>query len=187
VAGAADRARVDARALPAGARAGGDAGAGAQVAAVERLRERVLGWRPPRIALAFTLAALVLHGLTFGVAAPWGRSPLPGIGLAAAGLAWMTWAWALFRRAGTPLPPTLRPRVFVDEGPFAFGRNPMYLGITAALSGLALALGAPFVALAAAAFAGTVAAVHVPHEEAALRRAFGGWYSDYAARVRRWI
>jgi protein-S-isoprenylcysteine O-methyltransferase Ste14 len=32
-----------------------------------------------------------------------------------------------------------------------------------------------------------VAAVHVPHEEAALRRAFGGWYSDYAARVRRWI
>ena len=29
--------------------------------------------------------------------------------------------------------------------------------------------------------------VHIPHEEAQLQRAFGGWYSDHAASVRRWL
>jgi protein-S-isoprenylcysteine O-methyltransferase Ste14 len=28
---------------------------------------------------------------------------------------------------------------------------------------------------------------HIPHEEAQLQRAYGGWYSDYAATVRRWL
>jgi protein-S-isoprenylcysteine O-methyltransferase Ste14 len=29
--------------------------------------------------------------------------------------------------------------------------------------------------------------VEIPAEEARLRRHFGGWYSDYAAQVRRWM
>jgi len=121
------------------------------------------------------------------VAAPFGQAPLAGAALAAAGVAWVAWARACFRNAGTPVRPADAPRVLVDHGPFAFGRNPMYLGIAAGLSGGALALGVPLLALAAAAFLGVVARVHVPHEEAALKRAFGGWYSDYAAQVRRWI
>jgi protein-S-isoprenylcysteine O-methyltransferase Ste14 len=44
--------------------------------------------------------------------------------------------------------------------------------------------GAP-AAGAAAALAVVVQRVHIPHEEAQLQHAFGGWYSDYAARVRR--
>jgi protein-S-isoprenylcysteine O-methyltransferase Ste14 len=63
----------------------------------------------------------------------------------------------------------------------------MYLGIVVALVGVGLALGVPFMALAAVAFALIVHRVHIPHEEAALQRAFGGWYSDYAAKVRRWL
>jgi protein-S-isoprenylcysteine O-methyltransferase Ste14 len=39
----------------------------------------------------------------------------------------------------------------------------------------------------AVAFAAIVRRVHIPFEEAQLRRAFGGWYSDYAATVRRWL
>jgi protein-S-isoprenylcysteine O-methyltransferase Ste14 len=151
------------------------------------LRTRLLQWRPPRIALGLALAALTLHGAVFGATAPWGRAALAGAGLVAAGLGWMLWAWARFRAAGTPIRPLASPRVLIDEGPFAFGRNPMYLGIAVALLGVALALGSPFVAAAATGFVTLVGAVHVPHEEARLKQAFGGWYSDYAARVRRWL
>jgi protein-S-isoprenylcysteine O-methyltransferase Ste14 len=42
-------------------------------------------------------------------------------------------------------------------------------------------------AIAAANFVVIVSAVHIPHEEASMLRTFGGWYSDYAASVRRWI
>ena len=143
--------------------------------------------RPPRIALGLGLVAALVHVLMHGTAAPLGRAPLAGAALAAAGGAWMAWAWACFRAAGTPTLPTAAPRLLVDHGPFAFGRHPMYLGMTAAMAGLALAFGAPALLLAAAAFLAIVARVHVPHEEAALKRAFGGWYSDYAAQVRRWI
>ncbi|MBL8345176.1 MAG: isoprenylcysteine carboxylmethyltransferase family protein [Rubrivivax sp.] len=148
---------------------------------------RLLRWRPPRVALGLALGALAAHVAWHGVAAPYGQAPLAGAALAAAGVAWMAWAWACFRVAGTPIRPTDAPRVLVDHGPFALGRNPMYLGIAATLVGLALALGVPLLALAAAGFTTIVARVHVPHEEAALKRAFGGWYSDYAAQVRRWI
>ena len=60
-------------------------------------------------------------------------------------------------------------------------------GMAVMMLGLGLAVGVPFMAIAAANFVVIVAAVHIPHEEAQLQRAFGGWYSDYAAGVRRWI
>jgi protein-S-isoprenylcysteine O-methyltransferase Ste14 len=153
-------------------------------------RSSVLRWRPPRIAAWLLVAGLALHALVVGTGAaalPFGRAPFVGLTLAAAGFLWMLWAWQRFRAVATPIAPTAKPRVLVDDGPFALGRQPMYLGITAQLLGVAIALGSPFVAAAAAAFVAIVGAVHVPHEEAELKRAFGGWYSDYAARVRRWI
>jgi protein-S-isoprenylcysteine O-methyltransferase Ste14 len=152
-----------------------------------RLRAPPLAWPPPRVALGLALAALLVHGAMHGPAAPYGNAPLAGAMLAGAGGVWLAWAWVCLRIAGTPIRPADRPRLLVDHGPFAFGRHPMYLGTTAALAGLALALGVPMLGLAAAAFWAVVANVHVPHEEAALKRAFGGWYSDYVAQVRRWI
>jgi protein-S-isoprenylcysteine O-methyltransferase Ste14 len=152
-----------------------------------RLHDRWLARRPPRIALALALAALLAHVALFGVGAPWGRLPLLGAALAALGAAWVLWAGLLFRAAGTTNAPTGTPVRFVDHGPYAFGRHPMYLGITVQMLGLALALGSPVLAGAAALFVAIVGHVHVPHEEAQLRRAFGGWYSDYAAEVRRWV
>jgi protein-S-isoprenylcysteine O-methyltransferase Ste14 len=148
---------------------------------------RWLRLRPPTIARALAAIAMALHALVFGFEAPLGRSIVGGALVMAAGFAWMAWAWWQFRRAGTPLLPTAQPTLLVDEGPYRFGRNPMYLGMTMLLLGMGLAAGVPFMAVAALNFAVIVGAVHVPHEEAQLRRAFGGWYSDYAASVRRWF
>jgi len=105
-----------------------------------------------------------------------------GAATAAGGLLWATWAWFCLRQAATVAGPR-----FVDHGPYAIGRHPMYLGLTLGLLGAAPALGTPALALVAAAFATLMQRVVIPQEEAQLRRAYGGWYSDYAADVRRWL
>jgi protein-S-isoprenylcysteine O-methyltransferase Ste14 len=143
--------------------------------------------KPPLLAGALLVAALTAHVIVLGTAAPLGRWPLAGGLLAAAAVAWLAWAVASFARAGTPIRPTAQPRVLVEEGPYAFSRHPMYLGLAALLLGLAVALGVPTLAAAAVAFVVVVRRFHVPFEEARLQRTFGGWYSDYAARVRRWL
>jgi protein-S-isoprenylcysteine O-methyltransferase Ste14 len=143
--------------------------------------------RPPVLALALTIVALALHALVLGAAVPWAQSVPIGSALGLAGFGWMAWAHAALRRAGTSIAPTAMPRVLVDEGPYRFGRNPIYLGLLVTMLGLGVAAGVPLMAIAAANFAAIVASVHVPHEEANMQRTFGGWYSDYAASVRRWL
>ena len=148
---------------------------------------RWLRLRPPTLARVLTVIAMGLHALAFGIDAPFGRSIAGGALVMSAGFAWMAWAWWCFRQAGTPLRPIAQPTRLVDEGPYRFGRNPMYLGMVVMMLGMGLASGVPFMAVAALNFVVIVAAVHIPHEEAQLQRAFGGWYSDYAATVRRWL
>ncbi len=111
-----------------------------------------------------------------------------GAALALLGLLWAAWAALTLaqahRQAGTRrgMPPRL-----VDEGPFRWGRHPMYLGAALALVGFALALAWPWLLVAALAFVAAVQRWRIPHEEQQLRRAFGGWYSDYASSVRPWL
>lgn len=151
----------------------------AALAQAGRAGSAALRLQPVVLAAGLAAFALLLHVLLWGVQAPLGRTPAGGGALAAAGLAWAAWAaWQL--RPGRP------PRL-LDEGPFRYGRNPLYLGIAVALVGAAAALGSPPLVLAAGVFAVLMQRLHIPHEEAALRRAFGGWYSDYCASVRRWL
>jgi len=143
---------------------------------------------PALLAGALVIAALLLHAVVPAAVAPAGGGwPLVGAAVAAAGAAWALWAVGTLHAAGTPLAGDAEPRVLVEEGPYRFGRHPFYLGVTAAQLGLALALGVPALAAGAAVFAAVVQRVHIPHEESRLRRRFGGWYSDYAAQVRRWL
>ena len=101
---------------------------------------RWLRWRPPTIARLLTALALGLHALVFRFEAPLGHSIAGGVLLMLAGFAWMAWARWCFRRTRTPLAPTAQPTMLIDEGPYRFGRNPMYLGIAAMMIGLGLAL-----------------------------------------------
>jgi len=110
-----------------------------------------------------------------------------GIALAASASAWSAWAAWTLASAGNALRPGASPRRFVDEGPFALSRNPISLGGVLLTLGLGLTIGLPIFGLAAALSLALAARLHIRREEAELRRAFGGWYSDYAVRVRRWI
>lgn len=110
-----------------------------------------------------------------------------GAALAGSGALTLAWAAWQLRLAGTPVLPQGAPRVLVEEGPYRISRNPMALGTAALLAGAPLAIGWPLLALAAPAWVLYAQRVRIPAEEARLARHFGGWYSDYAAGVRRWI
>jgi protein-S-isoprenylcysteine O-methyltransferase Ste14 len=116
-----------------------------------------------------------------------GAAESGGFALMLAGIGWAMWAAWQLRRSGAPIRPGAAAGVLVEEGPFRFGRNPMALGLTVALLGLAVLSGSVFVGLAAFAYASYMHVVRIPQEEARLRATFGGWYSDYTATVRRWL
>ena len=78
------------------------------------------------------------------------------------------------------------PERLVTGGPYAYTRNPMYLGHLIFLAGLALTLRselAAVIALASAVFFH----VRVRRDEQRLRDFFGEPYAQYCARVKRWI
>jgi protein-S-isoprenylcysteine O-methyltransferase Ste14 len=94
----------------------------------------------------------------------------------------------LFRQAGATFIPQAREhKRLVVDGPYRFTRNPMYLGLTLVALGVALWNGAWPMLLAPIAVVATFNFVHIPYEEAAMRREFGADFDDYARRVRRWI
>ena len=78
------------------------------------------------------------------------------------------------------------PERLVTSGPFAWCRNPMYLGHIIFLIGLTLTLQST---LAAAITIATAVwfQFRVRRDERRLSDRFGQPYQDYRARVRRWI
>jgi protein-S-isoprenylcysteine O-methyltransferase Ste14 len=72
------------------------------------------------------------------------------------------------------------------DGPYAYSRNPQYVGMVAGVSGFALAVDSALVAGLAAAHVGWV--LLLPRaEEPHLRAEFGDAYDRYAARVPRFV
>lgn len=116
--------------------------------------------------------------------------PLPAIGITVFAAGWVApvWAVVLFRREGTELQPTSQAnQKLVTGGPFRFTRNPMYLGLVVATLGIAVWVGAwPMFIVPAAVFF-TAGLVHIPFEEAKMRRQFGTAYDAYTTQVRRWV
>lgn len=92
-----------------------------------------------------------------------------------------------FRRAGTTVSPNRAAEKLVTDGPFSFSRNPMYLGNTLALIGLALIFDVPWFLVVAPAAMLCVQELAIKREEAHLAAKFGAEWASYAARVRRWL
>ena len=116
------------------------------------------------------------------------RSVWLGVALVILGLVVSQSAFFLFQSEGTEVMPHSETNAkLVVRGPYRFTRNPMYLGLTIFSLGIAFWVGTPpMFAVPAFVFA-TCNWVHIPFEEAKMRRQFGAAYDDYTANVRRWI
>lgn len=143
------------------------------------------------------LFTLVAPGLVAGVipALVRGQTPLAGPASVAAGLALGILSAALFvacatafvlRGRGTPNPAD-PPRKLVTSGPFAYCRNPMYVGVVGIIAAQAVAFASWPTAVDAAL---TLALFHVRvvlYEEPVLSRDFGDEFQRYRRTVPRWI
>lgn len=148
---------------------------------------RILAYRPPRIAMALLAAAAVIQVALPATAHSLPMMPLAGGIVGALGFAAMMRAWWLFRVANTAICPTATTTSLITRDIFGISRNPMYLGITLMLLGVALATGgAPFY-LAALAFFVVIDAAFCPYEERKLEAHFGRRFRIYCSEVRRWL
>ena len=152
------------------------------------LRPTVIPW-PPLLFVAALGAALGL-GLVHPL--PWpGLDDLPariiGYGFGALGVGLVAWGTVTLRRAHTNLLPHRGADHPVTDGPFRIWRNPLYMGETLMLLGLAQATGNVWMAIAAPLFALGVLLLSILPEERHLEARFGKEYLDYKARTRRWF
>lgn len=92
-----------------------------------------------------------------------------------------------FRRFRTAVYPNRPAKLVVDSGPFAYTRNPMYVGMTVFYVGMVLLLRSvwalPLLPVVLAALVHFV----IRREERHLTQKFPDAYAAYCARVPRWI
>jgi protein-S-isoprenylcysteine O-methyltransferase Ste14 len=79
------------------------------------------------------------------------------------------------------------PKRVVREGPYRFSRNPMYLGVLAAVFGQAIAFASLAVAVYGAALWAAFHLAVVFLEEPHLRKERGADWEEYARRTPRWL
>jgi protein-S-isoprenylcysteine O-methyltransferase Ste14 len=103
------------------------------------------------------------------------------------GITAVTWATACLNKARTTAHYFEEPAVLVTGGPYRFTRNPVYLGMTTMLAGVALVLGSALVLPLPFVFAKIMDASYIPPEEESLERLFGEEYRRYRKSACRWI
>ena len=151
------------------------------------IRDKILLVKPPQWAVIYLFAAAAINFFVPGKPEVSMLRVLCGAGALLGGFFLVLSAWKLLRYAQTPILPTEMPRTLVAKGPYRVTRNPMYLGITLILAGMALLLGGGYAFLAPVAFMLTMEWVFVPYEERNMEAAFGQMYDGYRKRVRRWL
>lgn len=148
---------------------------------------RMLGYKPPRIAMALLLSAIVLQLAAPSVFPVVPSLPAAGFVAALSGFGIMLRAWWLFRQQATAICPTAKSTALITTDVYRLTRNPMYLGIALMLLGVAMATGSLPCYAATLLFFLIIDFVFCPFEEARLGETFGNEYARYRKAVRRWL
>jgi protein-S-isoprenylcysteine O-methyltransferase Ste14 len=118
------------------------------------------------------------------IPAPW---HLGGVVLIGVGLFLIVSPARAFRSRGTAIKPFEQSSVLVQDGLFAFSRNPMYLGMVLVVLGVATLFRGAVPFIAPVVLAVVLNFRFIRSEEQALEQTFGDDYRAYKARVRRWL
>lgn len=110
-----------------------------------------------------------------------------GAALCLAGLAFGGWGLATFLRAKTTPHPNHPVNALVTWGPYRVSRNPMYVGMSAGMAGIALVANTPWLLAALPPVWFALRRLVIDREEAYLERRFGEEYRAFKGRTRRWI
>lgn len=145
---------------------------------------------PPLLALAVVLVGSILDWLlpayVLSLLLSLTERIVIGIALGAAGMALAVPARGAFASAGTNVKPWKPSTVLVTDGIFDRMRNPMYVGVTLVLAGLAIALASDWMLVLTIVFVPVIHFGVVKREERYLLAKFGTPYRDYMRRVPRY-
>jgi protein-S-isoprenylcysteine O-methyltransferase Ste14 len=97
------------------------------------------------------------------------------------------WSVQTFRKAKTNILTNQATLAIASTGPFAYSRNPIYVGALIGLIGFALAVNSLWFLVALVAIFFVLQFGVIAREEAYLTRKFGQTYLDYKAKVRPWL
>ena len=97
------------------------------------------------------------------------------------------WAIQTFRKAKTNILTNQATLAIVSTGPFAYSRNPIYVGALIGLVGFALAANSLWFLVALVVLFFVIQFGVIAREEEYLTRKFGQTYLDYKAKVRPWL
>lgn len=91
------------------------------------------------------------------------------------------------RKAGNSPRPDVPVRELVEEGPYSYSRNPLYLSMAMTYAGIAALANARWAVLLLPAVLTAINQGMVRREERYLEERFGDRYRNYKTRVRRWF
>ena len=142
---------------------------------------------PTPIWLIALVALALLVDLSLKAPALFQHKPT-GIALIVLGGLLSIWGRLAFSRHGAEIIPSSETHsALVASGPFAFTRNPMYLGIVVVAIGAALTAGTWLMWLVPVVIFALDNFVIIPFEERSMEQAHSDAYRAYKTRVRRWL
>jgi protein-S-isoprenylcysteine O-methyltransferase Ste14 len=138
------------------------------------------------------VAFVVISALVFNVFVPlpaianvWIRT-IGGL-VIGMGVALDLWAILTMRRAHTNILPHRAADFLVTSGPFAFTRNPIYVGNTLSMLGAGFCFENTWFVLFGIVGAFMVDRLAIRREEIHLAASFGARWTEYSSRVPRWF
>ncbi|HEX5042703.1 MAG TPA: isoprenylcysteine carboxylmethyltransferase family protein [Candidatus Polarisedimenticolaceae bacterium] len=143
----------------------------------------------PPVLFALTLAGASLLQWLFPLPfwqATWSRRILGAL-LFLAALVFARWGERTMHRAGTNVRPDRPATAIVEDGPFRYTRNPLYLGVTAMFVGVAQMANSAWFLLVLVPMLVVLHFGVVRREERYLEAKFGEPYRAYRERVRRYL
>ena len=142
---------------------------------------------PPLIYLTSLVIGLVLRALVPTPSLPRGLALMVGAVLIAIAVWLSLWGVRVMHRAGTSEKTSLPTTALVTTGPFRYSRNPLYVSLTLAYLGIAVAAQSLWALALLIVVLAVVQRGVIDREERYLERRFGADYLRYKERVRRWI
>jgi protein-S-isoprenylcysteine O-methyltransferase Ste14 len=142
---------------------------------------------PPTFFWMATIVSLLLHlflPILIFIRYPW---TLLGFVLIIFGAVLNIWADQIFKRRKTTVKPFEQPAVLVTDGPFAWSRHPMYLGMVAIVFGISIICGSLSSFIGPILFWVIVRIRFIPAEEKSLAEVFGEEYDAYKKKIRSWM
>ncbi|MFZ3033548.1 MAG: isoprenylcysteine carboxylmethyltransferase family protein [Parvibaculum sp.] len=143
---------------------------------------------PPRL-FQIALVLMVTLDVLFGPRPITAQGPalFAGIALALLGIVFTMGGAGQFSRRKTNINTFLKPDHLVTDGLFSISRNPMYLGFSCVLAGVAVALDSVYGLVISGAFVIIVDRWYIRFEERIMSETFGEAYAAYRKTTRRWL